>query len=1111
MAARLQTDFYSEAGTKYTVILYDSDFSGSTTDFTATRLELRYTGNEAVRVTPIISSEVNVSILVQDLTIDTFVSDLVGAEDTRFRVKINKDDAFYWGGIVKTDAVSIEDRPIESGYIFNIVATDGLGRLKDEPYNDDDGLPYAQDDNIIGHVFTCLGKIGINDFWGASDPYLVTLNNFVEKQVGWNVNEDPWEYSYVDHRLFYEPDPVEFEYKSCYEVLEAFCSAFCGRFMQSSGSWRFMQPGYQAESGLVVIRSWTKSESLSVVSDNPFNNWDVNVGEVSEVVAGSKDMYKIASGGYQYLPPLNKVIVAYAHNSTSNLVRYDDITSSTTVENVDNNSGNATLAFQCVVQTETDFGPGTFEPHWIKFKIQIEVNGYYISRPKSYNYGSPITGDLEWVTSQAYYEELVYIIDDSDSNYADIGFVTPPIPSSGDLVIQITKGDSYYTGGSIIQSPYTATWSLSNAYLEVFADGNPENQVNTTYYTAENDTTGNKSKLNLTTIIGGNTHPNSYGKIIVSTTGSSLGGSIATLWDYGSVGTSILQQLIADELILGQLSPVEKMVSQTFLGIYEAHKTLVRNSKKYLLMNGVHDMGRETWTGTWFYLTKAGSGTTPGDEEDSIEIIIGPADTNYSAPSNGTPGLAVLDISDDIAIKTQTNPENAVITNIQSPLTKNTEYEEIAIPVYHPGDLFIEGDSVVVKNPYNGEEQSFTTSKIGHDSGNDAVLVDIEAANYSFNSGSFIVPDPLEQQYNISFGRRKFLNFHLVDLDTDFTTSSTYITYNKFFRPPGSDTSNDSTDFVNRLYLRKIHWGIGAIPSGSSSIQYTARLVRGSTPDVVASTTILGTDTYKTVDINDGEQLLFDDVYKFQVKKNDTSGLDENQGLTVMLELFNKVFEPNDIYDMWVWLKPDRNITKDGSDGVSTWGDSFSSNDFIQISASSRPIFTEQVSNGYPGLVFDNDFLYINSGIDITASDYAFFIAFNSGTIDATNGNTILSQWDGSSQYEIFEINTSGQLICTIGGVTLTGDTLIENTNYIAALTFDGTNQYLYINGDFSAGNTPTPGGTPAGMRIGKPFSGASGFEGTIYEIIVYDTEIVATRRELVEAYLSKKYNISLE
>jgi hypothetical protein len=110
MAARLQTDFYSEAGTKYTVILYDSDFSGSTTDFTATRLELRYTGNEAVRVTPIISSEVNVSILVQDLTIDTFVSDLVGAEDTRFRVKINKDDAFYWGGIVKTDAVSIEDR-----------------------------------------------------------------------------------------------------------------------------------------------------------------------------------------------------------------------------------------------------------------------------------------------------------------------------------------------------------------------------------------------------------------------------------------------------------------------------------------------------------------------------------------------------------------------------------------------------------------------------------------------------------------------------------------------------------------------------------------------------------------------------------------------------------------------------------------------------------------------------------------------------------------------------------------------------------------------------------------------------------------------------------------
>jgi len=38
MAVRLQGDFYSEKGAKYTVGIYDSSFSGAATDFDATNV-----------------------------------------------------------------------------------------------------------------------------------------------------------------------------------------------------------------------------------------------------------------------------------------------------------------------------------------------------------------------------------------------------------------------------------------------------------------------------------------------------------------------------------------------------------------------------------------------------------------------------------------------------------------------------------------------------------------------------------------------------------------------------------------------------------------------------------------------------------------------------------------------------------------------------------------------------------------------------------------------------------------------------------------------------------------------------------------------------------------
>ena len=116
MAVRLQGDFYSEKGAKYTIGIYDSSFSGSATDFDATNVSIQYDfdGKDDDRFCPIISSTATVTMMIDSPTLSTFIDYLVGAAEDRFYLLIEDDNSpnlFRWAGYILPDLVQIEDVP----------------------------------------------------------------------------------------------------------------------------------------------------------------------------------------------------------------------------------------------------------------------------------------------------------------------------------------------------------------------------------------------------------------------------------------------------------------------------------------------------------------------------------------------------------------------------------------------------------------------------------------------------------------------------------------------------------------------------------------------------------------------------------------------------------------------------------------------------------------------------------------------------------------------------------------------------------------------------------------------------------------------------------------
>ncbi len=218
------------------------------------------------------------------------------------------------------------------------------------------------------------------------------------------------------------------------------------------------------------------------------------------------------------------------------------------------------------------------------------------------------------------------------------------------------------------------------------------------------------------------------------------------------------------------------------------------------------------------------------------------------------------------------------------------------------------------------------------------------------------------------------------------------------------------------------------------------------------------------------------------------------------------------------------NEEQDQSD-ITVWYDvnPFSTvrNDATPPAVANRPKFMESAINGsLPSVKLDgiDDYLRSNT-VEIVGPQFTYFVvAKRKAFVIYSSVFTTLSPsatFDNNSTLHLrgfFEVNASSMSAHRNGvgsGVTHPGNDIL----YIASSVFDGTNNYVYLNGTAS-GPTATSG--PFNINsliIGCAWqSGAASncWNGEIAELIFFSRSLKNDERKSVEQYLSKKWSVKI-
>ena len=653
MGVRLRSVYYTEKGNTAILQLWDSAYSSTTTDFECQSLQISWRGDDArERFSPLIGSEMRISMIVDNSTLETFIEDLVGAEEGRFTVSFGILDGLTsriaWNGYITTDNVSIEDTHLSLGYAVEIRAVDGIGRLKEIDYNNA-GAAYTGKETFVEHALNCLNKLDfVTDLYTGTSKLLICVANWHENSWTYASTINPLSRSRVSHGAFYYRDTKGNNvYSSCYDVLEKICTAWGARMFFSGNAFWLVQ----------VNEMNTSPDNKTIFQYQPDGTETVTAGQDLTIThnqadLGTSDLIRFSGGFFQFFLPLKSVQVDYKHIQSRNLLSgkswQNTDTSTFTTDEVESNGNQAKLFFSGKFQVNSVYpiGGGYFEPYRNVFKVKIVVNSSYgFVRDYQTNDGNPTLSTPEWEDTAVPTVEYYYIIGpeittSGDASYVlDVAILSDFLPDTGDVQVSVDYHDSFETAdgtplGLVGDPPptYEPTWVFSESYLEYLYEGTFATQADIYRYKSTNNASASK-KTELTTIIGDGPNLNSPGHIEVLN--DSAEWVLSDAWRVGNSGTyKAHSQLLVNETIKGQLTPVKRLAQFTFQNLnsptimLSPHLAVNYNGAYWLFQDGTFNVQTEFFSGNWFKLQSA-SGYT----EETVLLV--PKDAATGPPTSG--------------------------------------------------------------------------------------------------------------------------------------------------------------------------------------------------------------------------------------------------------------------------------------------------------------------------------------------------------------------------------------------------------------------------------------------------------------------------------------------
>ena len=219
-------------------------------------------------------------------------------------------------------------------------------------------------------------------------------------------------------------------------------------------------------------------------------------------------------------------------------------------------------------------------------------------------------------------------------------------------------------------------------------------------------------------------------------------------------------------------------------------------------------------------------------------------------------------------------------------------------------------------------------------------------------------------------------------------------------------------------------------------------------------------------------------------------------------------FIPTDISGCVLWLDGlDASSITSSSGSVSVWNDK-SGNGYnaTQNTSGNRPTYSNN------GVVMNGTSNYLSTSLTIPTNTHCLIAVHKPTT---TAGNTSLIRFQ-TSTYVVFPYYSSqarGYINSFDGTTTAAGtSTLLENsvasTNNLIIANITSGSQLIYKNGTLQNSATATlSSGTSDPLTIGTYTNGTSEFyNGTIYELIIYNTTLTNTQMQQIEGYLAWKW-----
>lgn len=213
---------------------------------------------------------------------------------------------------------------------------------------------------------------------------------------------------------------------------------------------------------------------------------------------------------------------------------------------------------------------------------------------------------------------------------------------------------------------------------------------------------------------------------------------------------------------------------------------------------------------------------------------------------------------------------------------------------------------------------------------------------------------------------------------------------------------------------------------------------------------------------------------------------------------------PNTNLKLWLDSYDRRTISLNNSN-VILWADK--SKNQSNATPGISPIYNNSNLLIGPAMTFsNNNYLNLSSNtLPISNKDYSIFINFN--TIDSTINQYLLTGGNSTTNSGLnFYINNSN--IChswnsndLIGNLPLT-----SNFNYLAEFTYTPGNRKTYLNNkQIASDNVNNRNNNSDNNIIGINNSLTNGFNGSIFDILIYDRLLSTLERESVETYFSNK------